>query len=616
MKEKLISIKDKFFGKIKSLNEKRNLNTEKYSKLNTFLMLFFPFFICAMAEINQGKYITSFLSFLVDRPLVMLFNILIAGLIFAMFLAIFRKGWIAVAVESFIYMTLSTTELFKYNTNGNHLILSELRLARNVKSLTSFAYIKITPELIFYIAIVVAFAAAVFYFNPKIKLRPVKRICTSLACVVPCAALVLSPSFAAPVYAFFSIDTTDASNQFLLNQKFENNSLLAFLVETATESYETRIVEPDNYTEESVDTITDVDVEDNNVYFNGGEKPNVIVIMSESFADFRAFDELDVDDSYYAGFDQAVSEGFGGTAITPTFASYTVRSEFELIFGLPIKGINDPSMPQRELADREQPALAQYYSEWGYKTAYIHPFTKTFYSRDRVYGTFGFDQMIFHDEEVSEFTVPVDYFGTYVDDTTIFNQIGKLITDTDEPMYIHTTTMQNHQPYDQGEDPNDEFNNYLQWIQHTTDGIPVFLDMLKKIDEPTLVFFVGDHFPSLRGETSVYNEVGINAQNCDVVYKQPYFFWSNYDADYSSVPDKELSFFYIPYVIMNIIDAPRDEFIQTMNDYMETLPVYSTGYDPESPANEELDLLTYDRVVGEVMSPCPIPEETLNAEID
>ena len=90
MKEKLISIKDKFFGKIKSLNEKRNLNTEKYSRLNTFLMLFFPFFICAMAEINQGKYITSFLSFLVDRPLVMLFNILIAGLIFAMFLAIFR----------------------------------------------------------------------------------------------------------------------------------------------------------------------------------------------------------------------------------------------------------------------------------------------------------------------------------------------------------------------------------------------------------------------------------------------------------------------------------------------------------------------------------------------
>lgn len=618
MKEKILSGKSKFTSWVKRVNTKRDLNTEKFSRLNFWLLLIFPFFICSMAEINQGKYISSYLTFLYERPSVMLFNVLIASLIFGLLLAIIKKGWIAVLIESIVYMALSTTELFKYGTNGNHLILSDMKLFRSVKSLTSFAYIKITPYLIAYFIIVIAYAAAVFYFNPKLKVSPLKRIVTAASCVVPCVGLVIAPSFSSPIYSLFKLDTTAATNTFLLNEKFESNSLLAFLVETASESYANRLVESDDYNEETVEEIMDIDV-DKSENFNGGVKPNVIVIMSESYADFRAFDQLDVDDSYYQGFDDIVAEGCGGTAITPTYASFTVRSEFELLFGLPVRSLNDPNMPQRELAEREQPALAQYYDSWGYKTAYIHPFQSTFYSRERIYAQFGFDQLIFHssldpetDDTDTDFTVPVERFGTYVDDSTIFNQIKKLLNDTDEPMYIHTTTMQNHQPYDQGEDPNDEFGNYLKWIQHSNEGLTAFLNDLKQLDEPTLVFMVGDHFPSLRGETSVYNQLGLNGDNCSILYEQKYFLWSNYDADFSTVPQEKVSFFYMPYVIMNIIDAPRDAFIQKMNDFMETIPVYSTNYDSDTPRNEELDVLTYDRVIGEVMSPCPIPDELLD----
>lgn len=45
-------------------------------------------------------------------------------------------------LESILYMALSITELFKYNTNGNHLIMTDMKLFRSVKSLTSFAYIQ------------------------------------------------------------------------------------------------------------------------------------------------------------------------------------------------------------------------------------------------------------------------------------------------------------------------------------------------------------------------------------------------------------------------------------------------------------------------------------------
>lgn len=609
MKQKFIDFKTTMKTKIHRLNLVRDRNTEKYKHLNMLIMLIFPIFISCMAEINQAKYVSSFIKFLSERPSVMLFNFIVASLIFYMLLAIVKKGWLAMLVHGTIYMLLSTVELFKYGTNGNHLILSDMKLFKSVKSLTSFAYIKITPRLIIYYLIAISFIALAFYLNPKMKMKPIKRCITAGFCALPCVSLIVIPSFSTSVYSIFDVDTTSASNTFLLNEKFESNSLLAFLVETASESFENRLIEPDSYSEESIDDILESEKVQSGD-FNGGKKPNVIVIMSESYADFRAFDELNVDDKYYEKFDEACSEGHSGTLIAPTYASFTVRSEFELLFGLPVRSLNDPNMPQRLLAEREQPSMAQYYKDWGYNTAYIHPFTGSFYSRQRVYSQFGFDQMIFDED----FTVPVERYGTYIDDSTVFNQIESLLSESNAPMYIHTTTMQNHQPYDQGENPDAEFENYLQWVQHTNEGLSDFLGKLEQLEEPTLVFMVGDHFPSLKGGSGVYEQLGINGQNCSVIYEQKYLLWSNYDADFSTVPDEKFSFFYVPYMLMNIIDAPRDEFIQKMNEYLEEIPVYSTNYNDSAEHNEELDMLTYDRVIGDLISSNPIPEEKFVSE--
>lgn len=589
------------------LNAKRDENSFNYKKLNLALLLIFPLFICTMAEITQAKSIGYYFGFWADHPRVMFFNILIAAVIFLFLLVIFSKGWLAVLTQSIIYMGLSTTELFKYNTNGNHLILSDMKLFRSVKSLTSFAYIKITFALILSYIIVIAFFAAVYYFNPKIKLKASKRVITGLACTVPFFAIVMLPGFYKPVYSIFGIDTTSASNDMLLKEKFNNNSFLAFLVQTATESFENRLTPPTDYDNSHIDKILDIDVDESGD-FNGGVKPNVIFIMNESYADFRVFDKLNVNDSYYKQFDKACEEGHSGTIITPTYASWTVRAEFELMFGLPVKGINDPNMPQREFAEHDLPAMARYYNKWGYDTAYVHPFQGGFYSRNRIYEYLGFNKMIFHDDQdnVTDFNVDVDHYGTYVDDSTVFNQLLDLIKTSDKPMYIHTTTMQNHQPYNQGEDPDDEFGNYLQWIQHTNEGLEKFLDSLEKLDEPTLVFFVGDHFPSLRGETSVYNQLDLDGENCSDLYRQKYLLWSNYGADFSNVPTDEFSFFYMPYVVIDIIDAPHDAFIEKMMYYLKQIPVYSTSYDNSTPHDEDLDALTYDRIVGDAYSTSPL----------
>lgn len=54
---------------------------------------------------------------------------------------------------------------------------------------------------------------------------------------------------------------------------------------------------------------------------------------------------------------------------------------------------------------------------------------------------------------------------------------------------------------------------------------------------------------------------------------------------------------------MQLIDAPRDSFTQTMMNEMETEPVYSTNYMPMQEADKKLDTLTYDRILGDIVSP-------------
>lgn len=602
-----------------SVHEKRSYNTLRFPMTNRLLLLIYPIFIVCMAELNQDKYPSKLVLFIADHPTIMLFNVLIAALIFIGALLLFRSGWFSMLLESILYMALSITELFKYNTNGNHLIMTDMKLARSLKSLTSFAYIKITPRLVLYLVICIAFILLAFWFNPRLKMRVKlrKRLVPGLACLIACVMVVTVPTISQPVYALFQLDTKEADNTFILNEKFENNGFLAFFMQTGSENLSNQLEEPSDYKKDSDGTVEQYlaeEVPESN--FEEEVHPNVIEIMSESFADFRAFSKelselgyTDLD-QYYAGLDRAADMGYEGTLIVPTYASYTVRTEFELLFGLPVKSLNDPNMPQRMLLTRQQPTVPSYYKSWGYTTAYVHPFQSSFYSRKRIYGQFNFDTMIFE----NDFTVPVSTYGEYIDDNVVYNQIESLIASSDEPLYLHATTMQNHQPYSDG-DSSDEFINYLSRIQHSADGLADFLERLSKMDEPTIVLFVGDHFPSLRGDDGIYNQLNITSENCSTLYEQKYILWNNYGLDTSSLPDQPVSTFYAPYLVMQLIDTPRDTFTQTMMNEMITEPVYSTNYMPTQDADQKLDTLTYDRILGDMVSPSaldvlPDPSET------
>lgn len=54
---------------------------------------------------------------------------------------------------------------------------------------------------------------------------------------------------------------------------------------------------------------------------------------------------------------------------------------------------------------------------------------------------------------------------------------------------------------------------------------------------------------------------------------------------------------------------PKDSFTQSMMDEMPVTPIYSTNYAPGQERNEKLDTLTYDRILGDMLSPDAVEEE-------
>ncbi len=589
-------IYNKILKPLHTFKNKRENNSTQYQMTNILLLLFFPLFIVLVAEVNQMKYVDNLIIFISERPSIIAFDVICAAAIFAVLLLLFKKAWFAVFLQTVVYLTLSTVELFKYGANGNHLILTDMKMATNVKSLTSFAYIKITPMLITYIALGLIYFAVVYWFNPRVVFKKTSRYVGSGLITVCFACVLLIPKVSNAVFNFFDVDNKPSTNAFVTNEKFENNSFLAYIVQTTAENLSNKLEEPDDYTEEAINDILNEPNDENNENVDFSQ-PNVIMIMSEAFADFRTVNpELQTDAYNY--FDMICEESISGKTVVPTFGAYTVRTEFELLFGMPVKSLNDVSMPQRILLDRAQTTIPRYYSELGYDTYYIHTFLSSFYSRSRVYSYLGFDELIFQDD----FDVDVNYRYSYIEDKVIFDEIEYLLDESESPVYIHTTTMQNHQPYDQGEDPTDELGNYLAGIGDMCEDLYAFLENLKELDEPTVVFFVGDHFPSFRGEGNIYDELGYNSSNCSTLFEQTYFIWSNYETESNEVPTELISAYYMPYVVMDVIGTPKDEFVDTMFGFMETTPVYSTQYDSTIPINEELDLLTYDRILGDALS--------------
>lgn len=579
--------------KMKRFFARRRENTTRYRKFNCALLLLYPVFLVLLCEFNHLQSVSSLLHFCTAEFSVFLFDILLIGAIYAAILIAFTSGLAAVLTTGVPLFVMSFVEFYKYKSSGAHFVLSDIFMAGNTSQLMKFAGVKLNIYLVIDICVFLAYILLVFWFNPRfVVAKRGRRVLTAVGCTVMVGTVIMTP-LSNVIYSVFALDYQEATNNYECNDKFETNNMVAYLAQTSSEQILNAPTKPDGYSEDYIQNQLSKPKK-----ARSWNAPNVVMIMSESYADFRRIDPDNNWDDYYKNFDQFAEEGTKGTCVVPTFGNTTVRTEFELMFGLPVRSLNDSSTPQNMLRDDldvPQATFADYYKSQGYHTAYIHPFLSDFYGRNEIYSNFNFDTLKFKDD----LTVPTNYYRQYIDDQTDFNQILDELREASEPCYIYTSTMQNHQPYNLNDDQT-EYEYYMDGIKKTDQALSVLMRELKQLDEPTIVLFVGDHYPYFTGTNTVYDKAGIDSGNAYLLYQQPYLIWNNYGLEVE-VPEL-VSAFYLPHLLVRLTGGEQTAFISTMLDQMAQQPVYSSNYITDIAPNKLLDDLTYDRVQGNLYS--------------
>jgi phosphoglycerol transferase MdoB-like AlkP superfamily enzyme len=140
-------------------------------------------------------------------------------------------------------------------------------------------------------------------------------------------------------------------------------------------------------------------------------------------------------------------------------------------------------------------------NEKGYRTIAMHGYDGSFWSRDEMYPSQGFD--IFADERAYH---PTRLHGWGILDEEFYRQSVKKLAGIKEPFYGFLISLSNHTPFEMDDDlrtlqlldrhQSTRFGNYLDSVAYSDHAIGVLIEELKKngLYEDSVLVFYGDHF--------------------------------------------------------------------------------------------------------------------------
>lgn len=283
-----------------------------------------------------------------------------------------------------------------------------------------------------------------------------------------------------------------------------------------------------------------------------GVKPNIITIMCESYSDVVKIRGLNasedpVDPLWKLG--ETDPNAKTGLVHINTVGGGTSVSEWEYQTGLNHSLLSISRIPFfTDCANNYTFSADELYSD--YYKLYMHPFRSSGWNRTNVYKNFDFDEMVFSEDDDQTYGTE-DRVRGLVSDKALIKTIIKRMEETEQPLFSMNVTMQNHGGYGDdiggadrlkektvtvADDIEDKeyTENFLTLQKLSTDAIIEFTEYLKAHpEEPTILLFFGDHYPS-----------DIDMPEGTQGYETPYLVYSNFE-ELDDMPEiMDLSLFY------------------------------------------------------------------------
>ena len=252
-----------------------------------------------------------------------------------------------------------------------------------------------------------------------------------------------------------------------------------------------------------------------------GELPNVIVVQLESFQASVIGQEING-----VELTPNLNKLKDGTIYFPNFYHQTHEgrtSDAEFLTLTSLHPVKSGSV-YTQYADNDFDGLPAHLRRYGYNTAAMHAFERSFWNRDRLYENIGFDTF-YSKRDFSE----KDVIGMALNDKDFLSTSVSYASELEEPFFAFMVALTSHTPYEFPEelkkldlsDYDDELvKGYYHTIHYVDEAVGEMISDLKQkgLWEDSLVIFYGDHDSGLtqRG-TEMAEDAG--AQNVVALFE-------------------------------------------------------------------------------------------------
>ena len=323
------------------------------------------------------------------------------------------------------------------------------------------------------------------------------------------------------------------------------------------------------------------------------EKPNVIAIMNESFADLSVQGDFETSVPYMKNFYSLKENTVRGNLSVSVFGGGTCNSEFEFLTGLTTSFLPNGAMAYQQYVYDDLHSLATIYKEQGYRPIAFHPGKPDSWRRDKVYPLLGFEEF-YTKKDMKD---PEYMRGAYVTDQCDYQEIIKLYEEnkkkTDEKLFLFNVTIQNHGGYSldtvgipqwvalKGMERYPQTEQYLSIMKASDMALKELITYFEAQDEPTLIVFFGDHHPSV--ETEFEEELfgkplgSLSLEEVQKRYQVPFFIWANYDIEEAHYDNVSAN--YLPLLTLKASGAELPPYYEYLDSLMGRVPMMnSLGY--------------------------------------
>ena len=317
--------------------------------------------------------------------------------------------------------------------------------------------------------------------------------------------------------------------------------------------------------------------------------PDVVVILSESLFDSTIMKGMAGLPVTLPNVRASIAQGHGGYMKVPTFGGGTIRTEFEVMTGMPMDAFPNAPFPYVTLVRDHIPGLVSELKKHGYRTIAVHGNDGSFWNRQNAYKAIGFDRFI----TKREFPKDAAHNGRWISDAVMTDIILDQLAHAPGPTFVLGLSMESHGPYTDKKTTDQaardavrippgltaeeslELRNYLYHAHRADAQFARLLDGLKARKRPTVLLFFGDHLPGLR---DVFQTTGFYDNRPAVKQYVPWVMVRTDRPDNRTIPHAES--WMLPGMLLQLAGFNDDPYFALTNGLSQRLSPESKTLPP------------------------------------